>query len=209
MSTTPALVNESDPSKWDDKFDRIVKWYNDDRPDTDPKKTRLPAALQEQLNRWQWVYDFLNIPKNRYKRDSDIIKIIKKQYPDLSERTARFTLRDMRRFFGVQDQPQVAFEKVMLIASMKDTLRRAKIKNDTKGAAAAEKNLMSVLGADRQEEMVENKTIINVINFNPESLGAIPMTPEKLDELIAKMLGEDKKKADQPFDDFEDVTDPA
>lgn len=209
MSTALSTTADNDLSRWDDKFDRIVKWYNDDRPDSDPKKIKLPAPLEEQLKRWSWLYSMVNIPKNRYKRDIDLIRLLVKEYPDLSERTARHTLRDMRRFFGVLDQPNLAFEKVMLISSMKDTLRRAKVKNDIKGANAAEKNLMAALGADQAEELVENKTIINVINFNPASLGAQTMSEEQLNAMVDKMLAADKKKAEQPFDDFEDVTSPA
>lgn len=206
MSTALTTTSENDLSRWDDKFDRIVKWYNDDRAEDDPKKIKLAAPLQEQLQRWTWLYDMLNIPKNRYKRDTDIIKLLAKKYPDLTERTARHTLRDMRRFFGVLDQPNVAFEKVMLISSMKDTLRRAKVKNDLKAANVAEGNLMKALGADQSEELVENKTIINIINYNPVQLGAQELSEDKLNGLIEKMLASDKKKAEQPFDDYEDVT---
>lgn len=207
MSTALSLLNENDPSRWDDKFDRIVKWYNDERPDDDPKKVKLAPALAEQLNRWTWLYGMVTIPKNRYKNDAQLIKLLQVQYPDLSERTARRTLRDMRRFFGSVDQVEIAWEKNMLLASIKETLRQAKKKKDLKAANSAEKNLITVLGADKSQETVENKTIINVINFNPVQLGAIPMEQEQLDAMVAEIMNYDKKKAENPFDDFNDVTD--
>lgn len=199
-------TSDNEPSKWDDKFDRIVKWYNDDRPDDDPKKIKLPAPLLQQLQRWSWLHDMLSIPKNRYKTDTAILKLIQKQYPDISERTARFILRDTRRFFGMVSQPALAYEKVLLLDGIKDTLRKASKRNDLKAMNAAQKNLITVLGADQPEEVVENKTIINIINFNPVNLGAQVLSPEKLDELVNQMIEGDKKKAEQPFDDFEDVT---
>lgn len=207
MSKALTVPSDNEPSKWDDKFDKIVKWFNDDRPDDDPQKTKLPASLLEQLQRWNWLHDMLSIPKHRYKSDAAVIKILQKQYPDLSERTCRFILRDTKRFFGIVSQPELAYEKVLLLQSIKETLDKARLKNDLKAKNAAEKNLIAVLGADKTEEKVENKTIINIINFNPEQLGAIPMSQEKLDEMIEKMLSADTKKAEQPFDDFEDVSD--
>lgn len=203
--STQLTTTDTELSKWDDKFDHIVRWYNDPRPEDDPKRIRLSAPLQQQYKRWCWLYAQMIIPKNRYKRDSDLIDIIVNQYPDLTERTARTILRDTRRFFSVLDEPNLAWEKVMLIGSMKDTLRKAKQRNDIKGANAAEKNLMTALGADKPEEHVENKTIINLINFNPEQLGAIGMPPEQLDEMIHKLLTEDKRKAERPFDEYEEV----
>ncbi|MBD2700139.1 hypothetical protein IC229_05800 [Spirosoma sp. BT702] len=184
-----------------------MKWYNDEREDDDPRKVNLHADLEAQLKRWTWLYNKICLPKNRYKTDAQLIRLLAKEYPDLSERTCRRTLRDMRRFYGSVDQPVLAFEKKMLIASIKDTLRKAKLKGDLKSASSAEKNLIAVLGADQPEQAVENKTIINVIGFNPEQLGAQALPQAKLDELIAQIMNVDKKKADQPFDDFTDVSD--
>ena len=99
----------------------------------------------------------------------------------------------------------MAWEKAMLVASMKDTLRRAKQKNDLKSTNAAEKNLMTILAADQAVEAVENKTIVNIINFNPEQLGVQLIPREQLDTMIEKMLAGDKKKAEQPFDEYEDI----
>lgn len=206
MSKSLTLVTDNDPGRWDDKFDTIVKWYNDDRDEDDPKKIKLPAPLQEQLQRWNWLYNRLSIPRHQYKNDNQLIKLILKQYPTLSERTARRTLQDMRRFYGTVDQPELAFEKIMLVRSIKNTLRDANEKGDLKAKNSAEKNLIAVLGADKTAEKVENKTIINIINFNPVQLGAIPMAQEALDAMIGEIMNYDKKKAENPFDDFADVT---
>ncbi|MCX6216480.1 hypothetical protein [Spirosoma sp.] len=207
MSKQLTLLNDNDPGRWDDKFDLIVKWYNDEREEDDPRKIKLPAPLFEQIGRWNWLYAMVTMPKNRYKSDPQLIKLLRVQYPDLSERTARRTLRDMRRFFGAVEQPELAWEKIMLIAGIKETIRKAGLAKDFRAVASAQKNLASVLGADKTAETVENKTIINVINFNPVQLGAIPMSQEALDSMIEEITNYDKKKAENPFDDFTDVTD--
>lgn len=203
---TALTLQENDPSRFDDKFDRIVKWYNDERAEDDPRRIKLAPALFEQLNKWNWLYRMLSVPKNQYKRDTEIVRLLQKEYPELSERRCYLLLRDMRRFYGVLEAPNLAFEKVMLIASIKDTLRRAKVKNDLKAAAAAEKNLSLVLGAEKSDDPADQKTIINIINYNPAQLGAQELSEDVLQELIDKMLTADKKKAETPFDDYEDVT---
>lgn len=207
MSKALATTSSDDPGKWDDKFDLIIKWYNDERADDDPKKIKLHADLQAQLQRWSWLYEMVCIPKNRYKSDVQLIQLVQKQYPDLSQRTARRTLRDMRRFFGQIDQPQLAFEKVMLVASIKDTIKKAKVAKDFRAAASAENNLTKVLGADQAQQAVENTTIINIIGFNPEQLGAQPLPEDQLNQLIAQVLAADQKAAEQPFTDFTEIKD--
>ncbi|GAB3956713.1 hypothetical protein GCM10028805_47440 [Spirosoma harenae] len=199
-------TSENDPSKWDDKFDRIIKWYNDEREDDDPKKIKLHKDLEEQLKRWDWLYNKICLPKNRYKTDIQLIKLVKKQYPDLSERTARRTLQDMRRFFGVVSQPELAFEKVMLIASIKQTQREAVEKGDLKAKNAADKNLIAVMGADKQQQAVENTTIINIVGYHPEQLGVQILPEEQIEALINDVLNADRKAAENPFADFIDVT---
>lgn len=44
---TALTTTDTELSKWDDKFDRIVKWYNDPREESDPKRIKLPTPLEK------------------------------------------------------------------------------------------------------------------------------------------------------------------
>lgn len=191
---------------FDDKFDKIYRWYT-----ATDETAKLPKPLAEQLDRWTTIYGLLNKPENRFLRESKLVTLIQQAFPDLSERTVRQSLSDTRKFFASVDAPNQAFERVMLIAEAKETLNRARIRNDPKAENAAIKNLTTLLGADVPEAVVENKTVINVLNYNPVELGGQVLAQDKLDKLIASMLADDQKKQDDPFSEFTELspTDPA
>lgn len=190
---------------FDDKFDRIHRWYTSSDEDA-----KLPKPLAQQLERWTAIYGLMNKPENRFQRESRLVALVGEAFPDLSERTVRGLLADTRKFFASVDQPNQAFERVMLIAEAKDALSRARTKNDSKAENAAIKNLTVLLGADKPEEVVENKTVINILNYNPTELGGELLDEDKLQAMIKRMLSDDEKKKDDPFSDFTDVTaDPA
>lgn len=196
-------AQQAPPDAWDDKFDRIVRWYNSSDPNA-----KLPKPLAEQLDRWNYIYSLILLPKNQFKRDSSLIRAILDRYPDLSDRTARLALRDTRRFFASVDSPVLAFEKVMLLANAKDMANRARKRNDLKAEGVALKLIKEITGADQPENVVENRTIINVLNYNPVELGGQLIAEDKLQKMISDMLEKDKKKAENPFDDYEVVNEP-
>ena len=192
------------PSKWDDKFDRIVKYYRCRRPESDPKKVKLSADLQLQLDRWIFIHGLLG--SGRYPKTTQQLTAIERGIPGISARTARHYLEDTRRFFANQDEPNIAYERVMIIEELRDNMRICKKKGDMRSLAPLLKLYIEAIGANKPENVVENRTIINIINYNPEQLGGQTLSDEAIKKMVGKMLGEDKKKQEELFDDFQDVS---
>lgn len=201
--TDLTLLND-DPSRWDDKFDRIVKYYRCRRADDDPKKVTLSKDLQLQLDRWTLIYGILNTGK--YPKTTQQISAILKVIPGITDRTARTYLTDSKRFFVVLEEPNLAYERVMIIQELRDDMRICKKKGDMRSLAALRKIFIEVIGANKPEEVIENRTIINIVNFNPEQLGGQVLSDEAMERMVAKILGDDKKKQEELFDDYDDVS---
>lgn len=198
------MTSELTPTAQLDKFDMVQRWYKDERADDDPKRIRIPEWLQQQAAQWNLIYGLLS--SGEYGRTTEQIAAVKRAFPGISDRTARHLLSDTKRFFSVLDAPNLAFERVVLIDELKDDIKKAKAKGDYRSVAALRALQTKVTGADQPEEVVENKTIFNIIAFNPEQLGVKLLDPGKLDSMIQAMLTEDKKKEERFFSQFEDVT---
>ncbi|GAB3550594.1 hypothetical protein [Spirosoma fluminis] len=205
MSTELTLTTNAQ-TRWDDKFDKIVKFYRDRRPDSDPDKLTLSKDLQLQLDRWILVHGLLST--GRYPKTTHQVNAVMKAIPGITSRTARNYLEDTKRFFAMEDQPNLAYERVMLIEEVRDDMRLAKRKGDLRSLAALRKLYSELIGANKPEEKVENKTIINIVNYNPEQLGGQLISDEALDKMIERMMADDKKKQEELFDDYEDVSSP-
>jgi hypothetical protein len=187
-----------------DKFDLVWKWYRDERDDDDPKRFQIPDSLKEQARRWNLVYGLLNTGK--YGRTTEQIAAVKHTFAGISDRSARNLLSDTKRFFSVIDAPNLAFERVSLIEELRDDIKAAKAKGDYRSVSALRTLYAKIIGADQPEEMIENKTVFNIISFNPEQLGVKLIDPAKLDAMIESILHKDSKKEERFFSQFEDVT---
>lgn len=190
--------------KWADKFDQVQRWWKDSTGNV-----MLHADLERQVKWWEWIYNKLHT--GRYARDTELVQeIIRKSVIDgqaVSQRTAYNYINDCRRFYGAIEHTNVDFEKVMQVAELKDDIKKAKARNDFKSVAALRKLLVSILGLDQPTETAEQKTIINILNYNPAQLGAKEIPEEKLNRLIKDIMAEDRKKEDDLFDSFTDVSD--
>lgn len=196
--TNPGDSTAMQLTKWQDKFDLVLKWYRGDTAGLD-----LPKDLEVQRLRWMHIYGLLSTGK--YPKDTQVISAILKAFPEISQRTAYNYLRDTRRFYASLNEPDLAFERVALIMEMKDDMRIAKKKGDLRSLAALRKVYATLIGADKAAEVVENKTIINIINYNPVMLGGEEIDEATIDKMVAKLLADDKKKQDKEFDTYEDV----
>lgn len=205
MSTelTPVPLTES-PGRFDDKFDRVLRWARDTREDSDPMRIKIPAELEQQFRRWNLIYGLLSA--GSYSRIGQQIGMVKKAIPGITDRTARNLLNDTKRFFAALDAPNLAWEKQSLMASILDDIDSARRKGDYKSIASLHKLYATLIGADQPENPVENRTIVNVINYNPEQLGGQQISDEQLKAMVENMMADDKKKNQELFADFEDVT---
>jgi hypothetical protein len=204
--STDLTVTTNELTRFDDKFDLIVKYYRDRRADDDPKKIKLAKDLQKQLGHWITIHALLST--GRYPKTSQQINAILKAIPNISPRTARYYLDDTRRFFAITDEPNLTYERVMLIEELRDDMRICKKKGDMRSLAPLRKLYAEVIGADKPINPVENRTIINVINYNPEQLGGQQISDAALESMVERLLGEDKKKQEELFSDYEDVSSP-
>lgn len=193
-----------EPSRFDDKFDRIVKHYRCQLPDGHPQKVKLAKPLERQLEQWTTIHGLLST--GRYPKTYQQLNVILKTYPDITQRTARNLLADTKRFFAMTEQPNLAYSRMMLIEELSDAMNKAKKKNDFRSYAALAKVYADVTGANKTEEVIENRTVINVINYNPEQLGGQQISDDQLERMVERMLASDKKKQEELFDDFEDVS---
>ncbi|RIV20535.1 hypothetical protein DYU11_21050 [Fibrisoma montanum] len=201
---TTDLAPLDDKTGREDKFDLILRWARDTRAEDDPKKIQLPADLKLQFDRWQLIFGLLNTGK--YATTTQQINAVLQAIPGITSRTARNYLADTKRFFSVLEAPNLAFEKVCLIEELKDDMRLAKERGDLKALASFRKIYTKLIGADKEEQPVENTTILNIINFNPEQLGGQVISDEALETMMEKLLAADKKKQEDLFDDYEDVS---
>ncbi|QIP16812.1 hypothetical protein G8759_31305 [Spirosoma aureum] len=203
MSTELSLA-QMPATKWEDKYDLVLRWARDERSDDDPLRTRIPAALEQQFRRWNQIYGLLQA--GTYSKTTEQIAVVKKTFPGISDRTARNLLADTKRFFSVLDAPNLAWERLTLIEEVREDIKLARQKGDFRSVAALRTLYAKLTGADQPEEVVENKTIFNIIAFNPEQLGVELIDPDKLDTMIRSITASDKKKRDDFFTQFEDVT---
>lgn len=197
MSTALALT--TDDNRYDNKFDRIVKHWQD------PEKHKLPQDLEKQLRHWVTIHGLLST--GRYPKTTQQVNAILKAIPDISTRTARNYLADTKRFFGMAEKPDLAYERIMVIEELRSDMRLARRRGDLRALAALTKLYIDVIGANKPEEVVENKTVINILNYNPEQLGGQNISDEALQKMIDGFLDDDKKKRSELFDQYEDVSD--
>ena len=195
---------EKASQKWADKFDQVQRWWKDGTGNV-----TLPADLERQVKWWEWIYNKLHT--GRYARDTELVQeILRKAEIDglkVSQRTAYNYINDCRRFYGAISVTNVDFEKVMQVSELKDDIKKAKARNDFRSVAALRKLLVSILGLDQPTQAGEQKTVINILNYNPVQLGAKEIPPEKLDKLIRDIMTEDRRKEEALFDSFTDVSD--
>ncbi|OIN59804.1 hypothetical protein [Arsenicibacter rosenii] len=187
-------------AKWEDKFDRVYRWYRDETG-----SITLPAELEQERRQWAWIYALME--SGAQTKESQLVLAIQKQYPGTQARVARRLLDDTRRFYSVLGKPNLDFERVMLISQLREDIRRARRSEDFKAVASLSKLYAQVIGADQPQEQVENKTVINVLNFNPVQLGGEEIDPEQLEKLIKNLKAADKRKREEEFSDFTTLDD--
>ena len=181
---TPALTPQL-TDRFEDKFDRILRAWKDRTG-----RVILPKELEDQLDRWLAFRTFmLEFP---YESDPDYVREIMAQF-DCSQRTAYQCLNDTRRFFASAEAVNQEFEKVMLVADLKKQIKRLDTAKDEKELLAAKRLLAKLIGADQPVNPEGgSNTVINILNYNPELLGAKPVS--NLQSLIDKIKADDQHK---------------
>ncbi len=168
--------------------------------------TELSAELKDRYNRLAFARELLYGVE--IQSVADIAKAIANKFI-VSESMARLDVLEAKRLFPFLDPVERAFEKSWVINSIKMNIDAARKKGDLKTVASENKNLMNIYGFDKEvEEQLAPSLIINVLNFNPELIGAKPLPKAELDRQIDQMIADDEKR-DKEFDDidWEDLND--
>ncbi|GAB4042207.1 hypothetical protein [Spirosoma litoris] len=185
--------------RFQDKFDRILRHWKDRTG-----RVVLPLDLEQQLDRWvDFRMHMLEFP---YESDPEYVKVIMVKF-DCSQRTAYQLLNDTRRFFASAEAVNQEFEKVMLLADLKKQIKRLddKESRNEKELLAAKRLLAKLIGADQPANAEGGgNTVINILNYNPELLGAKPVA--NLQELIDKIKSDDTLRLQADLLDDEQFT---
>jgi hypothetical protein len=139
-----------------------------------------------------------------FKNQIELIAALKLQYPDVKEHALRKDIELFNRLHPMIDKVDFQFEKMLNIHSIKENINAARLAGDLKVVASENRTLATVLGVDKDLETGSGNMIINVINYDPESIGARRI--DNMDVLIEKILKEDRDKEESFYTDFENVT---
>ncbi|GAB3177611.1 hypothetical protein [Telluribacter humicola] len=168
------------------------------------KGQELPATLEARYQRLNHARELLYGVEHM--NTQQICKSIAKKF-QITVSAARLDVVDAKRLFPFLDPVDRDFEKSWLIHDIKATIQAARKKGDHKARAAAQKNLISIFGFDKDLGNQEPPSLtINVLNFNPALIGAKELPKADLDKLIDAALDADaKQEAGYEDIDWEDV----
>lgn len=160
----------------------------------------LSQELRVRYNRLTYARDLLYGVE--VQSAADISKAIANEFM-ISESMARLDVLEAKRLFPFLDPVERDFEKSWVINSIKMNIDAARKKGDLKTVASENKNLMNIFGFDKEVgDQLPPSLIINVLNFNPELIGAKALPKAELNRQIDEMLADDEKR-EQEFDDID------
>ncbi|WP_128544076.1 hypothetical protein [Larkinella soli] len=188
---------KSESERFQEAFDHIMRWYRSDG------QKPLSPPLEARRLRWVAAREYIVLYKPL--TDSEIVKYLAKTY-GISEPQAWRDVRDTKRFFATMEAVDKEFDKIMLIAQIKDLRTKAILLEDYKTAAKCDENLIKLGHFDQPGEGgPAGKTIVLSIDFNPARIGAKPIP--NLQQMVEKFIGERARRELMIDDtDFEAVS---
>jgi len=147
-------MGKSEIQKFEDNFDRIVKYYFDER-----HQDKLPADLQAQLDRWKFVRLVYSSWKVTIKRE--VATALIKQY-GIDEATAYRDIANAQRLYVRLEEVNREFERIIRIEEIKALRAKCIARGDLKIAAECDKNLIKIGGYDK--ELEPPKIVKQIIN---------------------------------------------
>lgn len=178
---------KSEDMRYEDAFDHIMRHFKDEN------RYPLSDSLRGRLDRWRAAYDWILTYKPL--TDSAAVKFLMGMY-QVTEPQAWRDIRDCKRFFGNMEKAHRDFERIMLIAQIRDLRAKAEAKGQFKVAAQCDATLakLEITIKDDQEGENQNtgKNIELLIGFNPKLVGAKEI-PNLLEQ-VEKFIGEKAKQ---------------
>ena len=168
--------------------------------------SEMPEELRLRYDRLSYARELLYGVE--IKSVMDIAKSIAAKF-EISESMARLDVLEAKRLFPFLDPVERDFEKSWLHNSIMMNIDAARKKGDLKTVASEHKNLNTIFGFDKEVgDQTPPSLVINVLNFNPELIGAKALPTAELDRQIDDMLEADKKREEEFEDiDWEDLGD--
>lgn len=179
-------MRKSEEFKFEDALAKIMRWYNDETG-----TVVLDPLLEARLNRWKMAREYIHVQKPL--TDTETVRFLMKYY-EISEPMAWRDVRDCKRFFAAQSTVNKAFSDIMWEAGVRDLRAKAELAGDLRVMAICDKNLKDASTATQAAEEASSagKTIVLMVGFNPELVGAKPI-PNLL-ETVERFIGEAAKR---------------
>ncbi|GAB2571846.1 hypothetical protein [Spirosoma areae] len=173
---------KNEDARFEDDFDKIMRWYRDE--------TRYPLSesLQQRLKRWKSAREWMLTA--RPLTDTQTVNFLLQTHQPLSEPQAWRDVRDCKRFFASMEKTNKEYDRIMLVAQIRDLRAKAEDAGQFKVAAQCDATLAKLgVGEEVQEDTNAGKSIELHISFNPKLLGAKEI-PNLL-QVATKFIGEE------------------
>lgn len=172
---------KNEEQRFEDAFDQIMRWYKDESG-----RIQLSPSLEGRRQRWlsarEWMLTYKPLT------DTGVVNFLV-QHHGVSEPQAWRDVRDTKRFFASMEKANREFERIMLVANIKDLRTKAESKGQFKVAAQCDATLAKMGQFDKPDETDEQATgkhIELLVGFNPKLVGAkeIPNLLEQVQKFI-------------------------
>lgn len=183
---------KSEDARFEDDFEKIMKWYRDE--------TRYPLteSLQGRLNRWKSAREWMLTMKPL--TDSQSVAFLMGAHAGLSEPQAWRDVRDTKRFFASMEKTNKEFDRIMLVADIRDLRAKAERVPDLRTVAQCNSTLQKMgVGEEKTDAEGQSKDIEIFVGFNPKLLGA-----KEIPNLLAvatKFIGEEAARRELMIDE--------
>ncbi len=189
MTTTLTMI-----TKRDSDLDILAKSVTD-------ASVVLSPELIERKARIEHISTLYFSESFKFQTENELAKVVAK-YNGITVFMARKDVDLFKQLYVYGNPVDWKFERALLLYSVKNNINRAREEGDTKTVQREHKNLIDIIGEEKDADDVRQVNI-NVINYNPTLVGAVEI-PD-LDKMIATMISKDKEALDKAFTDFEEV----
>lgn len=172
---------KSEDARFEDDFEKIMKWYRDE--------TRYPLtdSLHGRLQRWKIAREWTLT--TRPLTDSFTVNFLMKTC-GVTEPQAWRDVRDTKRFFASMERTNQDYDRIMLVAQIRDLRAKAEFAGEFSVAAKCDATLQKMgVGEQTPEESTGGKDITLNICFDPRLIGAKEI-PNVL-AIATKFIGEE------------------
>ncbi len=191
-------MSKTDIAKFEDKLDKVVKYYFDDR-----KQVKLSEDLLKQIERWKFIRMVYTSWRTSSRRD--IVSAVVKEY-GVDEATAYRDILNAQKLYVRLEEVNKEFERIIRIEDIKALRAKCIAKGDLKTAAACDANLIKIGGYDK--ELEAPKVINNIINqlmYDPTLVGAEKIP--NIEQVVKSFLAKKKRVDDSEIEDANVIED--